>query len=402
MINEIIKILFMLSYIGVFFYLIRKKKQTVLFATIVIINLGVMLSLILIEFGLFIYEQQISGYENNSFYIFYFFSLSSLLLFYFLSKNKSILMAIQNSKKKRLFLPIAVTFIAVLLYSISKNPDYTRFDIFDGPFKMLFVRIEYIFIFIFIYSLFRTKSLNQKFIYLIIFWILMFMRGSQFGAFMIALIWFFMAYYLQDGKIHLKWIPIFSLLIIIPFYIKLSMTDLAYVGQRIIMEGHVFWGTINVFNQQGINLDFSGFFNNYNDLFSGFQQGNIDYGFGKLMYAVSPHFAEMLLGAGVRFSAGYPAILIYHFGLYFGFLLHLFFTYLFYLFIQYLVYCFKYRDVFYSYIIYMFFMIYSDFLIQGEYAHFRFKFLIKIGILLFVLFLYNNYSKSKVQNILVN
>lgn len=396
MIAEIVKTIFIIFYIILFFILINKKKETVLISVYVFVNLGVMLSLVLIEYGLFIYEQQTYGFQNNSFYIFYIFSLSSLILFYFLSKKKSLLINL-NSKKKIFFLPITVIFFLVLCYLIIKNPNYTRFDIFDGPFKMLFVRIEYIFTFGFIYSLFRTKSLNKKFIYFIIFCFLMFLRGSQFGAFMIALIWFFMSYYLQTGKIHLRWLPIFAVLFIIPFYIKLSLTDLVYLGQRVIMEGHVFWGTINLFNEQGIALDFSGFFNNYNDFSSGFQQGNIYYGFGKLMYAVSPHFAEMSLKAGVRFAAGYPAILIYHFGLYFGFLLHLFFTFILFLFMQYLIHSFKYRDVFYSYIIYMFFMIYSDFMIQGEYAHFRLKFLIKLSILFFVLFLYKNYSKSKTK-----
>jgi len=259
---------------------------------------------------------------------------------------------------------------------------------------MLFVRIEYIFTFAFLYTLFRTRKLNAKLFIYVLFCLLMFMRGSQFGAFMIATIWLFIAYYLEKGKIGIKWSLGFYLLALVPFIIKFSLNDILVIYQRIILEGHVFWGTINLFTQNGPNLDFSGFINNFNDLSSGFQQGNIEYGFGKLMFDITPHFAEMSLEAGVRFAAGYPAILIYHFGYMVGLLLHLLCTLLFFLLIQFLIYCFKYKDLFYSYMIYMIYMIGIDFMIQGEYAHFRAKFLIKLFIVLSMLLIYQNFPKK--------
>jgi|GEM_PF-6043879 len=395
MIDEVVKLILLFIYAFSFLYFIKKEKRTVLYATIVFVNFGILTSLILIEYGMFIYEQQITGFENNSFYVFFVYSISSLLLFHFLSLKKSFLITDFRSKEKNVFIIISLIFCIVLLYSIYNNPDYTRFDIFNGPFKMIFVRIEYLFAFVFIYSLFRTRKVNKKTIIFFIYCMLMYLRGSQFGAFMIATIWLFTAFYLEKGKLNIKWILIFSVLLIIPFAIKVSLNDLLVIFQRIVMEGHVFWGTINQLNQNGSSLDFSGFISNYNDLLSGFQQGNIEYGFGKLMHEISPHFAEMSLKAGVRFAAGYPAILLYHFGSFFGIIFHLFFTYIYFLLMQYLIYCFKYKDVFFSYIIYMFYMIYNDFMIQGEYAHFRVKFLIKVVIISFIVFLYKNYSKNK-------
>ena len=228
----------------------------------------------------------------------------------------------------------------------------------------------------------------------------MFIRGSQFGAFTFATIWFFVAFVIEERKFNLRWSLLLIALLFVPYTIKVfSFDDITFFYQRVILQGHVFWGTINLLIQNGPNPDYSGFAKNYNDFFSGFQMGNIEYGFGKLMADVSPQFAEMYLKAGVRFTAGYPAILIYHFGPVAGILFHLLFTYIYFYAIQYIVYCFKYRDVIFSYIIYLMFMIYSDFMIMGEYAHFRVKFLIKVIIVLLTIFIYKNYSKKKQNNV---
>lgn len=393
MVNEFIKFSLIIFYLFLFFFFIKKEKRTVLFAIIVFVNLGIMFSLILIEYGLFIIEQQQFGYDNGAFYIFYCFCLVSLILFYYLSLNKSFLNTYFYSRESRVFIPIAIVFSLVLLYCIKLNPNYTRFDIYDGPLKMFFVRIEYLFSFIFLYSIFRTKNFNKKLLIYFIYCILMFFRGSQFGAFMIASIWLFKTYYLDKGKLNLKWLLIFGVLFLIPFVVKISKNDMLFIYQRFIMEGHVFWGSINLIEQNGINLDFSSFQINYNDLTSGFQQGNVEYGFGKLMHDISPHFAEMYLKMNIRFAAGYPAILIYHFGYIVAIMLHMVFTYLFFLLIQFLVFCFKHKDFFYSYVIYMIYMIFNDFIIQGEYSHFRLKFILKIFIVLILVFLYKTFPK---------
>lgn len=397
MIPEILKSILIFSYGLWFLYLIRREPKTVLYAIIVYINISVLISLVLIENGLPIAEQQIFGYNNGSFVLFYIYSIISLCFFYYLSSKDHRLVHFPNVliKQKNLFLIGFIIFGLVLLYSWIQNPNYTRFDIFNGPFKMLFVRIEYLFSFIFLYSLFRIKSVEKKLLIYLAYCFLMYFRGSQFGAFLIGTIWFFIAFYLENKRLKMKWTVLFFILVAIPVVIKISSTNLIYMGQRIVLQGHVFWGTVNVLVQNGPNPDFSGFISHYNDFFSGFQAGSIEYGFGKLMHEVSPHFAIMKLKAGVRFSAGYPAILFYHFGYIIGIIFHIGFTFLFYHLLRYLVYCFKYKDAVYSYFIYMIYLAYSDFMIQGEYANFRLKFLIKVALVLFVVFLYKNFSEQK-------
>ena len=91
MVEIFVKSCLVISYLFLFILLIKKEKQTVLYAIIVFVNLGIFVSLILIEYGMFIYEQQIFGFENGAFYIFYLFCLVSLFLFHYLSVKKTFL-----------------------------------------------------------------------------------------------------------------------------------------------------------------------------------------------------------------------------------------------------------------------------------------------------------------------
>lgn len=388
---EIIKILFLFIYIFLFFYLIKKVKITVLYSLIFFLNISVLLSLILIEYGMFIYEQAVDGYENGSFYIYLLYSFASLLLFYYLSLKKPFSNQYFHRKKINIFLPTSIVFSFVLLYCYYINPSFNRFDVFDGPFKLIFVRVEYIFSFAFLYSLISVRNISKKLIIYFIYALIMFFRGSEFGAFFIATIWFLMTFHIEEKVFSFKWIFICLVLLVLPFFIKLTFMDLISVVSRIVLEGHVFWGTINLVMQNGPNLEFSSFINNYNDLFSGFQQANIEYGFGKLMFEISPHFAEISINSNVRFAAGFPAIVIYHFGLGFGFLLYLLITLIYFFIIRFLFICFNNKNLLLSFVFfYMIFNTFSDFIIQGEYANFRVKFLIKLVITLFVYYLYKN------------
>ena len=395
-----IKLSITLAYFSLFLYLISKEKKTAMYSLIIIGSIGVMVSLILIEYGFYITEQRVFGFQNGSFYIYSLYSYLGLIFFFILSKNNKGSFFNSNSKRKVLFLPVSLIFLAILIFSITQNPSYNRANIFDGPFKMTFVRFENIFFFIFIYSMIRKHKLKEKLIVYFFYCALMFIRGSQFGAFMIAALWLFMSIQLDGRKINFKWYILLFCLAVIPFIIKIYNNDIPYILSRAVLQGHVFWGTINFIQQNGPELDFSGFFNNYNDLFSEFQMGNVNYGFGKLMTLVSPQFGEIYLDGGVRFSAGYPAILIYHFGNLTGLFVHLGFICIYFYIFNYLIKLFKSKDVFYAYFYYLIYNNYTDFMIMGEYAHFRTKFLIKLGLLLLIHFLYVNFPK-KIQSKLI-
>ena len=183
MIPEIIKSILIISYGLLFLYLIRRETKTALYAIVVYINISVLISLILIEYGMPIAEQQIFGFNNGSFLLYFTYSLLSLFFFHYLSLKDFRLVHFPYVmiKRKRLFLIGFTLFGSVLVYSWIQNPNYTRFDIFNGPFKMVFVRIEYLFSFIFLYSLFRIKNINKKFFIFLLYCLLMYYRGSQFG-----------------------------------------------------------------------------------------------------------------------------------------------------------------------------------------------------------------------------
>ncbi len=372
------KISLIFLYILLFIFILNRKKEIVLYTFLFVLNLFVMLSLVLIEEGFFISEQQVFGYENGSFYIYIVYSILSLLLFRLFVIGSSGLNKYHINRKIDYFIPIAIVFSLVLIYSFIVNPNYTRFDIFNGPYNMMFVRIEGLFYFAYIYSILRTTDVKKRFFILLIFSILMFFRGSQFGAFMIAGIWYFISFVLDDKPFDRRIMLYLFFIAMIPIAIKISLHDLSFIYKRIILEGHVFWGTINLFFDNGVNNDFTEFFNNYNDISSQFQQGNLEFGLGKLMDEISPGIAEMYLEAGVRFAAGYPAILIYHFGILIGSFLHIVVLYIYFLIIRYLVYSCRFYGIILSYLFFIIFTVYNDFIVQGEYMNFRLKFLIKI------------------------
>lgn len=385
---DVIKGLMLLAYIGFYIWLVRRERTTILYILIAFLNASVLFSLLLIEMGMYVFEQQKFGYENGAFFIYYGYSLVSLLVFHRLSTRDAAFPVLRPvTSGSAVFAPVAVAFALVLAYSIARNPSYTRFDIFAGPYQLLFVRVEYLFQFAFLFALFRSPTLRARLLIYIIYCVLMFIRGSQFGAFMVASLWLFMVSYLFDQKIKLnaRWLTVLAVLVAVPFAIKISQTGLMYVAGRVVLEGHVFWGTINVLQETGPNPDFSAFFGNFNDISSGFQQANLDYGFGRLMYEVNPHMAELAVAAGVRFGAGYPAILIYHFGHGSAMVLDVVFTALYFVIMRFMIRCFTQKDVFYGFVVYlMLYNFYADFFVQGEYANFRAKFIIKLVLLFFV------------------
>jgi len=381
----LIKICFILFFIVFFLILLKQKRQFVIYSILFSFHVTILISLILIEEGFYIIEQQKFGYNNNSFYLFYFIAIVSVCFFYSICKKNEI--EINNLREDNLYLFhfTSSLFALVLAYCILRNPNYTRFDIFNGPFQMSFVRVESLFYFIFIYSLIKINEYKIKLYVFVVYCLLMLTRGSAFGAFYIASIWLFISFILSGYNLNLKILFSLFFLLLSSFAIKIAKTDLLYVYDRIVLQGHVFWGTVNLIKDQGINPDFSPFFREFNDISSKFYMGNLHFGFGKLMDEISPAFAPKYLEGGVRFAAGYPAILFYHFGYKLGFILHLGILYIYYYFFTTFIEFIQTKKIYFTYFIYLLFITYSDFMVQGEYANFRFKFLIKVFLFLLVI-----------------
>ena len=82
---------------------------------------------------------------------------------------------------------------------------------------------------------------------------------------------------------------------------------------RVVLGGHVFWGSINEMWNGDINYQLSNYMKSFFSL-STFTT-NEGFGMGYLMKLFSGDFADSYLEKGIRFTAGMPAILIINFGI---------------------------------------------------------------------------------------
>ncbi len=298
------------------------------------------ISLLLIEQGAYITEQGITGYENGTFYVFYLFLIVNMfLIFHFLTRLD---LRIKYGYSRTFYLAYTITYILLLLYARATNPEFTRFNLFEylpGPLPRLAIYITIGYLYVYIYSVFKEKSFSRKLVLLVVFLFTEILRGEQFGGLFGGSIIFLIATVLQQrqgARINLKENRrvivgsgiIFFLLFGYIVYSKFLQFEYA-IGffNRVVLQQHVLWGTVNLLAEGQANPDLTPYFKN---LFS-FEtfRTSPDYGLGQLMVALSGDYARGLIEGGARFTSGYPAILIYHFGYIGAFLLNPIFTYIF-------------------------------------------------------------------------
>jgi len=82
---------------------------------------------------------------------------------------------------------------------------------------------------------------------------------------------------------------------------------------RVVLGGHVFWGSINEMWSGDINYQLSNYMRSFFNL--GIFTTNEGFGMGYMMKMLSGNFADSYLEKGIRFTAGMPAILIINFGI---------------------------------------------------------------------------------------
>ncbi|MBO8132150.1 MAG: hypothetical protein H0Z29_11715 [Candidatus Marinimicrobia bacterium] len=378
-----------------------------------ILNIYALISTILIENGAYIIEQYKFGYENGAFYYLYSFLIIALLLINHYSKIITLEINFKNSKKT--FYIYSIIYTSLLLYAISRSTSYTRFNIFFslGPFgvKLMFILTE-VYLYLYIYCVFTEKRFTVQLQYFVIYCLIQILRGSQFGGYFQAIIYLVAAMYFhsailnreifQDIKIAFnkyRYITTFALLFVgvigVMIYKIYAIGGLENFFKRFVLQGHVFWGTINMARSNWLpQFNFSVFINHFFSL--GSYSTNIDNGFGRLMYSISPNLSMEMIKHGARFSAGYPAILIFNFGLIFAYFIHIFSTIIYVYVHKFMINCINNYNIIIFIIAMKLINIYKDeFYFMGEYTGFTIKYLLYLLILyLFIL----NYKKLRNRN----
>ena len=143
---------------------------------------------------------------------------------------------------------------------------------------------------------------------------------------------------------------------------------------RFTMDNHVFWGALNLWREGKANTDFSTFISAFWDF--SLNRTNPDFGFGQLMMALSPAFSKELMVHNVRFTCGFPAILIYKFGLYLALPAFALIAFLYWSFLRFVLLSMTALNPLIFLCLYKIFNLVDDFYIMGEYAYFRGKLVI--------------------------
>jgi hypothetical protein len=117
------------------------------------------------------------------------------------------------------------------------------------------------------------------------------------------------------------------LLSIVGIILSLKAMELQeFFVNRFVLQGHLFWGSINNIG----TADFSYQISNYFDAFFKLERfkTNENYGLGYLMFLISGPVVYGYFEKGIRFTNGMPAIFIINFGIFWSLLLYGFLFYL--------------------------------------------------------------------------
>ncbi|MBK9521675.1 MAG: hypothetical protein IPO13_08715 [Rhodocyclaceae bacterium] len=307
-------------YIFLALYLVLRRPTLIIFAPWIFGWAISFPSLIMIEEGAFIAEQSAVGFRNGSTLLFSLFAYSSLFVFYKLSNRVVI-----YPKKKAvvwLFSLSTLPFIGAIFYAISFNADFTRFNIFSihPVFERFLNYYNFAYYALYLYCVLKEAEQRRRIYYFLVALVVTYLTGSEFGGF-VSTFFVFATGELVSSKtpVSIKYkfynIGIFCVVAFAALaYKAFRMPDDSFeVLNRVILQSHLFWGSVNMETPIGL-INFTQNFINHITSFPE-NRPTTQYGLGALMYEMSGPLADTFLEDGVRFSGGYPAILIYYFGI---------------------------------------------------------------------------------------
>ena len=378
-------IAFITIYCLFYFILLAFDKRMIFLLSIFIGQISMFCGISFIEGGAYISEQLMFGFPNGSFGILALFAPFSLLSFFLFSKPVKIDFERTDCLKLYLCFSLAclllVVYVALKNPHIYANPNITRFIFFDElPMKRLFKLFWFLYASCYIFCIIKEKSLARKLLYFAIYCVILFITGEKTGGYIEAIVWVIFSQVLYTKRLRDIPIGLYILSIIIfvgAMYMKLaSLGNMVDFFNRFVLNGHVFWGAVNYLGSNGPAMDLSGYIEHFFSM-SMFRT-NPEYGFGALMYAISDGLALGEMDLGVRFSCGYPAILLYHFGYVGAFFLNLILFGLFALFVRFFIYILRHGN----FLIFILFMKcyngFEDLLASGEYGTLKIKYFLII------------------------
>jgi len=299
-----------------------RKNSIIIPHTIIFIYffISILISNLFIRNGFYIYEQGINGFPNNSIFFLSIFIFAFSLAIYNSDFNKKINFRAYFSKVSNssviIYITTLIIFILLDLILIRiLGYGTNRLNIYDGlPIASYLVRLRIILFSFSLYYIIRSPKTIQKLTISIVLILWGIIRWDITGSlFPLLLPWgLVMVIKNKNQKIPFKFI-ILTILVMIPLgFYKFLQLDTFFIT-RVVLGGHVFWGSINEMWSGDINYQLSNYMRSFFNL--GIFTTNEGFGMGYMMKMLSGNFADSYLEKGIRFTAGMPAILIINFGI---------------------------------------------------------------------------------------
>lgn len=329
-------------------------------------------SLHLIEKGSFIIEQSKFGYPNFASLYFAIFSLISICACWLALRNMQFELKDNYSNLNFLLYFILFLFQLYLAFDVRLGSiELNKFDPYlDSPLKRLFSFTDLAYFAAF--NWFTFSCPNYAALIFANHIILGFVKEHYFSTLVsIGINTVLLSILLK--KVNFKVFKFLFFIIPVALVIKAITLDRSFdnLFNRFVLDAHMFWGSIN----SPQNPSFAPFLNNFfNTKLYGV---NPFYGVGELMVAISPsEYVQNFFKYNIRFTNGYPAILIHKFGLMNAFFIHL---PLYFIYFKVLSYTYKLPqqiNILSFIILYKFIDPILDFSTMGEYGYFKAKYFV--------------------------
>jgi len=330
----------------------------------------------LIENGAFVAEQYCYGFRNGSFIIYFLFNLIQFVAIYFGLKtirrvdSENVSQGSRTSQLLFLFFTFSMAIITIIVLKTS-NPG-TRFRFYSHTGYERFLQFLDVFYYAsFIWIAFRSPDKVYLNTVLYIF-VSAVMRFSY--TFITPVVTMVMSLFYFHKKVKSLYLLLFILAVFISVVYKLYGefgANLSRLFIRIVEQGHVFWGVVNLMQEDRLNYGFYPFLSSFFS-FKMFSV-NPEYGIGELMAVLGEHLAYGFYEAGIRYACNLHAMLIYKTGVlvapFLVMLLSFIYARLTYKLIKYAMSL----NILIFVLYFKLYTMYNDFFTMGEYGYFNFK-----------------------------
>ncbi|PGM92437.1 oligosaccharide repeat unit polymerase [Bacillus cereus] len=340
----------------------KDKKHFIFYLFIFFMQLWTLVSNAYIETGIYITEQDRYSYSNNSTKMLFLYNIIFFLGIYFVNKvrwnNTSFVHGKELERNgevgnlsKRILL-LLLTCMIVISCSLAINSLLTKFTYGDAinkfnfwehsifPFLLVFHKQMYLIAIIsgIIFTVFKNKKKIRllSVVNVVALVINLIVQGHKFTTIAILMISFYIPIYVRGDTINrIKvskklimqlFIPLMGLALFILLSINEYSKDLGsaraawdqIVYRSLGLQGHVWWGIYDLTTSSLFTIDYyQNFIQEITEIVNPTAE-HLTAGMRELMITLSPSRAYRFIQDSVNFTMGYPAIIIYSFGLYLG------------------------------------------------------------------------------------